>query len=47
MNVLHSNEPSNVECNIQMFILRNVMMYFGDFVVLVPYISSEYITIIY
>ena len=34
MNVLHSNEPLNVECKIRMFILCNKMMYFGDFVVL-------------
>ena len=27
------------------FILCNKMMYFGDFVVLVPYISSEFIFI--
>ena len=33
---------SNVECNIQMFILCNKMMYFGDFVVLVCYISSVF-----
>ena len=45
MNFLHSNKPSNVECNIRMVILCNKMMYFGDFVVLVPYISSEFIFI--
>ena len=27
-------QHSNVECNIQMFVLCNKMMYFGDFVVL-------------
>ena len=27
-------QHSNVECNIRMFVLRNKMMYFGDFVVL-------------
>ena len=31
-----------VECNIQMFILCIRMMYFGDLVVLVPYISNEF-----
>ena len=45
MNVLHSNEPSNVRYNIRMFILCNKMMYFGDFVVLVPYISGKFMTI--
>ena len=35
-------EHSNVNCSIQMFILCNKMMYFGDFVILVPYISSEF-----
>ena len=33
----------NVEYNIRMFILRNKMMYFGDFVVLVCYISNKFI----
>ena len=34
-------QHSNVECNIQMFILCNNMVYFGDFVVLVPYIAVD------
>ena len=38
-------QHSNVECNIRMFILCNKMMYFGDFVVLVPYISNEFMII--
>ena len=38
-------QHSNVEYNIQMFILCNKMMYFGDFVVLVPYISNEFMII--
>ena len=38
-------QHSNVEYNIRMFILRNKMMYFGDFVVLVPYISIEFMII--
>ena len=33
----------DVKCNIQILILGNKIMYFGDFVVLVPYISIEYI----
>ena len=39
-------QHSNVKCNIRMLILCNKMMYFGDFVVLVPYISIEFILII-
>ena len=38
-------QHSNVECNIRMFILCNSMVYFGDFVVLVAYISSGFIFI--
>ena len=38
-------QHSNVKCNIQMLILCSKMMYFGDFVVLVPYISSGFIFI--
>ena len=38
-------ELLNFECTIQMLMLCNKMMYFGDFVVLVPYISSEFIFI--
>ena len=40
-------QHSNVECNIRMFILCNSMVYFGDFVVLVAYISSGFIFITY
>ena len=36
-------QHSNVKCNIRMLILCSKMMYFGDFVVLVPYISSGFI----
>ena len=39
-------EHLNVKCDIRMLILCNKMMYFGDFVVLVPYISIEFIFII-
>ena len=39
-------ELLNFECTIQMLMLcTNKMMYFGNFVVLVPYISSEFIFI--
>ena len=44
------NECSTLEqtlgyCNIPMFILRNKKMYFGDFVVLVHYISNKFMII--
>ena len=35
-------QHSNVECNIRMVILCNKMMYYGDFVVLVCYITNKF-----
>ena len=39
-------QHSNVSCNISMFTLCTKMMYYGDFVVLIPYISCKFIFII-
>ena len=38
-------QHSNVKCSFRMFILCSKMIYFGDFGVLVPYISNEFMII--